>query len=89
MIRKKVLLLTLSTFLSSSVIAGAAEVCTVCPQIENLLKKMDKVAPDPMNAETLEIQDQLSGEALNIVKGSLTDKHFTPTNAKAVVKLAV
>lgn len=88
MIQKNILLLAISLVLSPA-LATAAETCTVCPQIKSLLKKMDKVAPDPMNAETLETQDQLSGEALDIVKGSLTDKHFTPANAKAIVKLIV
>jgi hypothetical protein len=67
--------------------AHAAETCTVCPQVDELIVKMDKVAPDPMNDNTLSEQDNLSGQALEIVKATLNEKQFTAGNAKAIVKL--
>jgi hypothetical protein len=81
----KILAVTGSLLLSSA--ALAAETCTVCPQIDDLLKRMDKVAPDPMNDQTLAQQDHLSGEALEIVRTALSAKNFTAANSKAVVKL--
>jgi hypothetical protein len=74
-----------ATLLLSGLVFGDS--CTVCPQVDELLKKMDKVTPDPMNEETLDQQDHLSSEALDIVRASLTEKQFTSGNAKAIVKL--
>lgn len=87
---KPIIILLLSgLILNLTCPAFAADKCTVCPRVDDLLQRMDKIAPDPMNESTAEAQEKLSGEALNIVQASLTERAFTSGNAKSIVKLIV
>ena len=83
----KILSLAFALVLGAS--AHAAETCSVCPQVQALFKRMEKTAADPQNMDTIEAQDAISDEANDIVKANLTDKNFTPGNAKILVKLIV
>ena len=52
-------------------------VCKYCPEIDALLKRMDRVEPDPLNGETIDVQVKLWGEASDILQSALANKDWS------------
>jgi hypothetical protein len=67
--------------------AFAADTCTICPQIDEIIKHMDKVVCDPLNSKTISEQDQITGEVLEILQKNLNEKSFNSSTAKPIVKM--